>query len=300
MDKAIRRRAVRSGCLLASLFTIVACNPQAVRSNDSPARALKVQVATENDALPGNLYLAAGAGPHPTLIWFHGFPGLPEPMPEAAGTLRAAGLNVLYVHYTGSWGTTGSFSPEQAVEDAAATLAQVRAAPSGWHVDPGRIIVGGDSFGSWLALQAAADPGVSCVATALVLDLGRLGRDLATDAGMRAAFGGMFQQVDDDPALGYTLQGGSEGMLAAIMDRAGRNSLVAHAAALRERPVLLIGAAEDTLAPIDAHLTPVAVALEAAGADVTRLVMPGGHELADADYAGQVASWIRTDCLGLE
>src|SRR3546814_824769 len=64
MDKTIRTLAVRLGCLLASLLTIVACNPQEVRSNDSPARTLKVQVAADNDGpLPGNLYLAAGAGP---------------------------------------------------------------------------------------------------------------------------------------------------------------------------------------------------------------------------------------------
>lgn len=298
MDKTRQRMAVRSACLMAVLCTAVACHSHGVRPNESRSRTLEVQVATGNGPLPGNLYLATGAGPHPTLVWFHGFPGLPEPMPEAAGALRDAGLNVLYVHYTGSWGNAGNFSPQQALADAAATLAQVRAAPAAWRVDPGRILVGGDSFGSWLALQAAAaDAGVACVATALVLDLGRLGRDLAADDDMRAAFGGMFQQVDDDPALGYTLQGGSAGMLAAIMDRAERNSLVAHAAALRGRPVLLIGAAEDTLAPIDAHLAPVADALEAAGADVTRLVLRGGHELADADYAGRVASWVRTECL---
>ena len=244
MDRKARHVATRLACVAASLGITVACSVPRERATGLPAQALTVQVATEAGALPVILHLAAGAGPHPTVVWFHGFPGLPEPVPEAAAQLRDAGLNVLYVHYSGSWGTPGSFSLAQVRTDAATTLARVRAAPAAWRVDPAHIIVGGDSFGSWVALQtAAADPAVSCVATALVFDLGRLGRDLAASDDMRAGFGGMFQQVDEDPTLGYALQGGSEGLMSAIIEDAPRNDLVSSAPRLRGRSVLLVGAA---------------------------------------------------------
>ena len=298
MDRKARQLAARLSCVAVSLCATVACGTTVERAAVFPAQALTVQVESETGALPGDLYVAAGAGPHPTVVWFHGFPGLSQPAPEAAAKLRDAGLNVLYVHYTGSWGTDGSFSLEQARTDAAATLTQVRAAPAAWRVDPARIIVGGDSLDSWVALEAAAaDPDVSCVTTALVFDMGRLGRDLAASDDMRVGFGDMFQQVDEDSRLGYTLEGGSEGLVSTLIEEAPRNDLVAHAAGLRGRPVLLIGAADDVVAPIEAHLDPVAKALEAANADVTRIVLPGGHELADADYTGRVAEWIRGECL---
>lgn len=298
------RHPARCLGMMLSLAALAACTTPGVTADpavgapDTAAREIAIRVPSGGHHLPGTLFVAAGPGPHPTLVWFHGFPGMAGPVAEAVGTLRDAGLNVLHVHYRGSWGTSGTFGPAHALQDAAATLAHVWAAPPSWRVDKDRIVAAGDSFGSWVALQAgAADPRIACVAAALVLDLGRTGRDLAADADVRAAFGEMFTQVEQDPALQYTLQDGAPGLLATLIDQRARHDLHALAPALRTRPVLLIGAADDTLAPVDAHLVPVAEALEAAGVPVARAILPGGHELSDADYAGRVAEWVRSDCL---
>ena len=265
---------------------------------DSGPRDIPVQVASDGHALPGSLYIAAGPGPHPTVVWFHGFPGVPAPDPVAVATLREAGLNVLWLHYRGSWGTQGTFAPDNALADAAAALAAIHAAPSAWRVDPDRVIAIGDSFGSWVALQAAADDDrVGCVAAALVLDLGRTGRDLAASAEMRAAFGTMFAQVAGDAALGYRLEQGSDGLLEAIIEGVDGHELRSRAPDFRDRLVLLLGATDDTLAPVDAHLAPVAEAFERNGARLTTMVLPGGHELSDADYMPRIADWIGRECL---
>lgn len=266
---------------------------------EQATRQFEVRVPIGGQQLPGTLFVAEGHGPHPTLVWFHGFPGLPEPMPEAVDTLRDAGLNVLHVHYRGSWGTPGSFGPASALEDAAATLKFVRDSPADSRVDQDRIVTAGDSFGSWIALQAAAaDPDVDCVAAALVLDLGRTGRDLASNQDMRTAFGGMFAQVAQDPALGFELAGGgASGLMAAIIDSQAQHDLRTLAPRLEGRPVLLIGAERDDLAPVDAHLVPVAEAFTAAGVDVSRAIVPGGHGIPDTDYAGMVADWVHGRCL---
>lgn len=281
---------------MLAIAALAACMAPGAR-RDTAAQTFDVQVPARAHQLPGTLFVAQGPGPHPTVVWFHGFPGLPAPMPEAVETLRDAGLNVLHVHYSGSWGTPGSFGPASAMQDAAAVLAHVRAAPASWRVDREHIITAGDSFGSWVALQAAAaNPRVACAAGALVLDLGRTGRDLASSEDMRAAFGGMFAQVEQDASLGFKLAGGAAGLMASIVDGQARHDLHALGSRLEGRPVLLIGASGDELAPIDVHLDPVADALAAAGADVTRKVLSGGHEIPDSAYAGIVADWARGSC----
>lgn len=265
---------------------------------DRAASNIEVKVPVGSDRLPGTLFVAEGRGPHPTVVWFHGFPGLPAPDPAAVETFRSGGINVLHLHYRGSWGTPGSFGTASALEDASAALAHLRAAPPSWRVDRGHLVTAGDSFGSWVALQAAAaDPDVACAAGALVFDLGRTGRDIASSEDMRAAFGGMFEQIAQDASLGYDLAGGPGGLLATIIENHPRQELAALAPRLARRPVLLIGAAEDTLAPVDAHLAPVAAAFAAAGVKVTREMLPGGHEIPDSAYAGLVADWVRDECL---
>lgn len=262
--------------------------------------ASRVSVPVDGIGLPGRLYLAPGASRHATVAWFHGFPGLPEPSPELVSALTSAGFNLLYVHYRGSWESPGTFDTHSVRQDAGAALAFLRDtdAAHSCRVDADAIVVAGDSFGSWVALQAAAsDRRVPCVAGALVVDLGVLGA-AADDPAARAALVEMFTAVDEDPALGFQLRGGAEGLMAELAASRETNALAATASALAARPVLLIGAEGDLLAPLALHLQPVAEALAAAGAgSVTTLTYPGGHELADAAYAGDLVHWIRNTCL---
>jgi pimeloyl-ACP methyl ester carboxylesterase len=54
------------------------------------------------------IYVAAGKGPHPTLLLLHGFPGNEQNL-DLAQAARRAGWNVLTLHYRGSWGSPGPF-----------------------------------------------------------------------------------------------------------------------------------------------------------------------------------------------
>lgn len=290
-------RVFAAGLLCVAL--IAGCASK--QREDLSAREVAVQIPSGGELLPGTLYLAEGKGPHPTLVWFHGFPGLPEPAPASIDILRGAGLNVLYFHYRGSWGAAGTFSAAHALEDAAAALQFVRSprAPASWRADRHGIVAVGDSFGSWVALQAAAaDADVACVAGALVLDLGRLGSDIAGNAEIRAGYLGMFSQIAEDPALQFRFEAGAEGLIEEIAGDRARHDLLSRAHALADRPVLLIGAKQDALAPVAAHLQPVAAALRASGnTRVTQTILPGGHELADAEYSTLLAHWVRHNCV---
>ena len=67
--------------------------------------------------LLGVFYLAAGAGPHPTAVLLHGFPGFEQNL-DLVQTLRAHGWNVMGGDHRGSWGVQGDFSFTHAAEDA--------------------------------------------------------------------------------------------------------------------------------------------------------------------------------------
>lgn len=186
------------------------------------------------------------------------------------------------------------------MEDAEAALAFLRdtSAAHACRVDGHSIAAAGVSFGSWIAMQAtAADAGVSCVAGALPVDMGALGR-AAEDTGVRAALLEMFAAVDEDASLGFELRGGAEGLMAELIGSGTSNALPSVATALADRPILLIGAEADELAPPGLHLRPFTAALSEAGAAaVTVRMFPGGHELADAAYASVLAEWLLHTCL---
>ncbi|HEY1964058.1 MAG TPA: DUF1749 domain-containing protein, partial [Acidobacteriaceae bacterium] len=89
----------------------------AAPSSSTPAATEQMVLPSHGSNLLGIFYLAAGAGPHPTAIIFHGFPGFEQNL-DIAQTLRAHGWNVLAMHYRGSWGVKGNFSFQHAAEDA--------------------------------------------------------------------------------------------------------------------------------------------------------------------------------------
>jgi uncharacterized protein len=122
-----------------------------------PARMEVVHIPTHGVRINGVFYLAAGAGPHPTLVFFHGMPGNEQNLDLAQGA-RRLGWNVLTLHFRGSWGSPGVYSYPHLVEDGVAALAFVRAPASiaAYGIDPARIVVGGHSSGGFVAVNTAA------------------------------------------------------------------------------------------------------------------------------------------------
>ncbi|HUF07894.1 MAG TPA: hypothetical protein VMO47_01150 [Rhodothermales bacterium] len=281
-----------------TLLTGCATVPPPHRSAE-PA-VVDVMIPVGEDVLPATLHLASSAAPQPSVIWLHGFPGLPELGNGSIDALRNEGLNVLTLHYRGSWGAPGTFSAAHALEDANAAVTFLRSPETvaAYGIDPDGTVLMGDSFGSWVALQTAArDPLVPCVGAALVFDLGGLGAELSRDEAVRGGFEQMFSDVDNAPELGYTLATGASGLADEIISGRDQYGLAGLAPALRDRPVFLLGAEADELAPVEFHLRPFSDALHAAGnSRVTQTMLPGGHELPNSEYASLFADWVNRNC----
>jgi pimeloyl-ACP methyl ester carboxylesterase len=142
-----------------------------------PAASMQQMVLPSHDSmLLGVFYLAAGAGPHPTAVILHGFPGFEQNL-DLAQILRAHGWNVLAMHYRGSWGVKGGFSFAHAAEDADTEVRYLLdpANAQKYRIDTRRIVVIGHSMGGYMAASAAArNPRV---AAAVLISAWNIGAD---------------------------------------------------------------------------------------------------------------------------
>jgi pimeloyl-ACP methyl ester carboxylesterase len=203
-------------------------------------------------AMNALLWQAGGAGAHPTLLLFHGFPGNEQNL-DLAQAARRAGWHVLTLHYRGSWGSPGTFSFTHAAEDAHTALAWLRARENAarYGIDPRRIAVAGHSMGGFMAADAAADD--PAVVGLFLIDawwIGKYGAQTATPAGLTAWRAGHAE--DMPPLAGATL----DGLAAEARDHAARFDLAARVLAYGKRPLAIYGATEargaDNLAVLNA------------------------------------------------
>ena len=232
------------------------------------------------------LYTAAGAGPHPTMLLLHGFPGNEQNL-DLAQAVRRAGWNVLTLHYRGSWGSPGPFSFAGAAGDARSALAWLLdpATVAKHHIDPARVVVAGHSMGGFMAADAAA---AEPRATGLVLidawDIAGTGRWIK-DPANRAQWN---EELKGNlPPLNAT----GAALTAEMMRSGDALSLPARLTAYGRRPVLVLGAARGN-GPAEA------AALEAtgraAGAKVRGVVMSTDHSFSDhrIALADAVVRWL--------
>ena len=155
-------KILRFVLLFASLSAFAQQPPAAVIS-DPPARDAahpatieEMRLTSHGAVVNGVFYLAAGAGPHPTVLLLHGFPGYEQNM-DLAQSLRRAGWNVLTFHYRGDWGSGGDFSFQNSLDDTEAILdwLEARENDTKYAIDPKHIVLIGHSMGGFMAMHVA-------------------------------------------------------------------------------------------------------------------------------------------------
>jgi pimeloyl-ACP methyl ester carboxylesterase len=145
---------------------------------DHPAAMEVIHIPSGGVEINGIAYVAAGAGPHPTVVLCHGLPGNEKSL-DLAQAMRRAGWTVIAFNYRGSWGSPGEYRFAQNLEDAAAVLAFARdpANAAKLRIDPKRLVVMGHSMGGWVtALTAAADKEIIGAAMISAANLGAFGK----------------------------------------------------------------------------------------------------------------------------
>jgi pimeloyl-ACP methyl ester carboxylesterase len=223
-----------------------------------PPRLDEVGFESGGARLHGIVYVAQGAGPHPTVILLHGLPGNERNL-DLAQALRRDGWNVVFFHYRGAWGSEGAFSFAHVMEDVEAVVGRVREPDfaARHRVDPARIALVGHSMGGFAALTVGRElDAVTCIVSMAGANLGAVGALTARDparaealAGAFEAWGGPFGSPDPQ-ALVAELQEGAE-----------RFDPTLHATALARKPVLLVAGELDATTPLGDHHVPLVQAL---------------------------------------
>lgn len=203
-----------------------------------PARTLAQAIPSCGVNLNAVLYTAAGSGPHPTILLLHGLPGNEQNI-DLAQSIRRAGWNVLTFHYRGSWGTPGTFSFANCIEDATAAVDWLMSteADEACRIDAGRLVVIGHSVGAYIAAHLAARcrslKGAALISPA----------DIGTAFGMlppRQAIRRVDANVGSSAGLHILAGTSPEELAREAGENADRWRLENHAKALASCPVLLI------------------------------------------------------------
>ena len=137
------------GCFTTGLRAQASLTADPPQDKADPATMATFQIPSHGALLNALMYVAAGAGPHGTVVLLHGFPGNEKNL-DLAQAFRRDGLNVLYFDYRGSWGSPGDFSFTHCMEDT-----QPRSPTSAIPPPPGLCALTRASWYSWATAWAA-------------------------------------------------------------------------------------------------------------------------------------------------
>jgi uncharacterized protein len=255
----------------------ITADPEPDKTN--PAAMQTFQLPSHGALLNAFVYVAAGVGPHPTVILLHGFPGNERNL-DLAQSIRRAGWNVLYFNYRGSWGSPGDFSFTHCIEDAQSAIAYLRddTKAAKLRSDPNTIVLIGHSMGGFVALQAGAlDPDIKAIVTISAADLGT-SRAQAVRSDQRDLFAkGLAAGLAAEGMA--PLAGVSPQMLASeVLANAAKWNFVERASKFASRPLLVITSDDGLTPPNDAFVDAVK---KSGNREVNTVHIPTDHSYSD-------------------
>ena len=248
-------------------------------------------------------FRAGGAGKHPVVIICHGFPGNEKNL-DLAAALRRAGFHVISFHYSGSWGSDGTFSFNNCLEDIDTILDMLAENPSVGG-DPDHIYLWGQSMGGFLSYHTLVRQSETW------LQEHNLNPPACRVAGavlaMPADFGVMYEWSEKDPSFKEGIMDllgegaewltgtGKELLYQESAEYAGSMKMDRLFPYLRHTPILWINALQDELIRPEMGLDSIMRQAKAAGTGmITRADMDTDHMASDSrcELTEVTARWL--------
>ncbi len=250
-----------------------------------------VQIPSGNATMNGQMYVANGPGPHPTVLLLHGFPG-DEKSLDLARALQRAGFNILFFHYRGAWGSGGTYSLPGQVEDVKAALAFLRKpeVTEQFRVDPTRLMTVGHSLGGFNALiTGVEEPEIICTVAMAPANLGAsMARSLESGPPPGA-------NVPVNGLGGYT----SASLVREIVEGQPRFDVAARMGEMSGRPLLIVSADKDAEATPERVGVLVDAAREAGVSPFDHVVLDGDHSFnwTRVELSRVIVDWMTEHCM---
>lgn len=255
-------------------------NPAGFTSSALPTHGVKINAV---------LFTAAGPGPHPTVILFHGLPGN-ETNIDLARAIQRTGWDVLTLHYRGSWGSPGRYSFTHCLEDGEAALAWLREPSnvSRYGLDQSRIVVVGHSLGGSVSGWVAGHD--DHLAGAVLISAGR---NFGGMSGMARAdaIRRMEDNLQNDEGMHTVGDSTAEDLADELIRNNAAWDLAQYAPTLAKHPLLVV-TADDGFAPANER---IAAAVKAQpGGKVTVVHFATDHSYNDqrVSLASAVVRWL--------
>lgn len=230
-----------------------------------------------------SMFIAQGLGPHPTILLLHGFPGY-EKNHDLAQIFRRAGYNVMVFHYRGSWGSEGSYSIGNVLEDAETAVDFLKSEKSikSYRVDPSKIILIGHSLGGFTAFMTAANhPEIKSVAFLAGFNFGHYG-DILLNTNESIESSAEPWRDSMPPLKGIT----PEQFINDIIGNRKNWDLLSKVEKLKEHSILMIAGSNDTVATFEEHHKVLADAIKKCNAsNFSEVIIDSSHDFSDRRIA---------------
>lgn len=193
--------------------------------------------------------MAGGEGLHPTVVCCHGYPGNEENM-DTAHALRRVGFNVMVFHYSGSWGSGGTFSLQHCIDDAGTVIDYMLSEPD-YRVDEKNLFLFGQSMGGFVVSHTLSiRKDIKAAVLAAPADFPEMWKLAQTSPKEKEAFMAGLAEGD-----GWLVGSDIEKVYQESRDFADGRTF-SDLAPKQDVPMLIIGAKYDTIVPTQKTIVP--------------------------------------------
>jgi dienelactone hydrolase len=261
-------------------------------------KPVPVVFMSDNSKIRGLFYKASGAGPFPTAILCHGFPGNNTDVLGLGQRLMKEGFNAFPFNYRGTWGSEGVLTNGNSLEDVVSAIGYVKSsfAIREFNVDSSSIAVIGYSYGGGMALLGSLnDAAIRKVIYIAGGDLSEVGRMTQKSDEYKQAIEKAIDQSIRDSSFRAPK---AKELLAETLLDTDKYDLVKHAKALSCKDILIIGGWHDQENTIERHILPLFRALQKHGAKQVQIqIFDTDHSFANVkdQLAEKIVSWLKRD-----